>query len=209
MVLRPSMRTLIIVLAGNWVFGTGHALAIASGLGVSPWTTLAQGIALQTHWSIGTAVLVLGLVVLALWIPLRERPGLGTLFNVVIVSVAIDVMLPYLPTPQNQLLGIVQVIAGIILNGIGCAFYLTGNLGPGPRDGLMTGLQRITRIPIARVRTCLEISVLVAGWLLGGVVGIGTLLFAFGIGPVLAVCLSWVTRLDQGICKRSASGRVR
>ena len=122
----------MIVLAGNWVFGTGHALAIASGLGVSPWTTLAQGIALQTHWSIGTAVLVLGLVVLALWIPLRERPGLGTLFNVVIVAVAIDVMLPYLPTPQNQLLGIVQVIAGIILNGIGCAFYLTGNLGPGP-----------------------------------------------------------------------------
>ena len=202
------MRTLVIVLAGNWLFGTGHALAIASGLGVSPWTTLAQGIALQTHWSIGTAVLVLGLVVLALWVPLRERPGLGTLFNVVIVSVAIDVMLPYLPTPQNQLLGIAQVVAGITLNGIGCAFYLTGNLGPGPSDGLMTGLQRITRVRIARGRSCLDISVLATGWLLGGGVGIGTLLFAFGIGPVIAVSLSWVARLDQAIGKRNASGRV-
>ena len=118
-------------------------------------------------------------------------------------------MLPYLPTPQNQLLGIAQVVAGIVLNGIGCAFYLTGNLGPGPRDGLMTGLQRITRVRIARVRTSLEISVLAVGWLLGGVVGIGTLLFAFGIGPVIAICLSWVARLDQAIGKRNASGRVR
>ena len=193
---RPGHRPFFMVLVGNWLFGTGHAMAIASGLGVSPWTTLAQGVGVQTNWSIGLSVLVIGVVVLLLWVPLRERPGLGTFFNVIIVSVAIDVMLPILPTPQSMLLAAAQVLGGLLLNGVGSALYLTANLGPGPRDGLMTGLQKVTHIPIAWVRTGLEISVLTAGWLLGGIVGVGTLLFAVGIGPVLAVCMSLVKHLD-------------
>ena len=192
MTFRPPLLSLMFLLAGLWMFGTGHAVLIAAGLGVSPWTTLAQGVAAQTGWTIGFSVLAIGVLVLVAWIPMREWPGLGTILNVVLVAVAIDTTVPHLPVPDSQVFGLLQSAIGVILLAVGSAFYLTANLGPGPRDGLMTGLQRLTKLPIGWVRTGLEVTVLTAGWLLGGVIGIATLMVALGVGPLLARCLSVV-----------------
>ena len=170
----------------------GHASLIVSGLGVSPWTTLAQGVSTQTGWSIGTSVFVVGVLVLVTWIPLRERPGMGTIANIIVVAVAIDMTVPLLPSPTGFAMAMIQSVLGIILLAIGSALYLTANLGPGPRDGLMTGIQKRTKYPIGWVRTGLEITVLIVGWWLGGVVGIGTLMMALRVGPLVAVCLSVV-----------------
>ena len=195
MTFRPPLLSLVFLLAGLWVFGTGHAVLIAAGLGVSPWTTLAQGVAAQTGWSIGISVLAIGVVVLVAWIPMREWPGLGTILNVIVVAVAIDATVPHLPSPDGRFAGLLQCAIGVILLAVGSAFYLTANLGPGPRDGLMTGLQRLTNFPIGWVRTGLEVTVLTAGWLLGGVIGIATLMVACGVGPLLARCLSLVDQI--------------
>ena len=192
MTLRPSLNSVIVLLLGLWIFGMGHALLIVSGLGVSPWTTLAQGVSTQTGWSIGTSVFVVGVLVLVTWIPLRERPGMGTIANIIVVAVAIDMTVPLLPSPTGFAMAMIQSVLGIILLAIGSALYLTANLGPGPRDGLMTGIQKRTKYPIGWVRTGLEITVLIVGWWLGGVVGIGTLMMALGVGPLVAVCLSVV-----------------
>ena len=192
MTLRPSFNSVIFLLLGLWIFGMGHASLIVSGLGVSPWTTLAQGVSTQTGGSIGTSVFVVGVLVLVTWIPLRERPGMGTIANIIVVAVAIDMTVPLLPSPTGFAMAMIQSVLGIILLAIGSALYLTANLGPGPRDGLMTGIQKRTKYPIGWVRTGLEITVLIVGWWLGGVVGIGTLMMALGVGPLVAVCLSVV-----------------
>jgi hypothetical protein len=171
---------------------------IASGLGVSPWTVLAQGISMQTDWSVGFATFVVSVSVLLFWIPLKEVPGFGTLSNAVLVAVAIDVMTPLLIIPEGSGFRYLQLITGVMLIGIGSGLYLTANLGPGPRDGLMTGLQRLTRKPIGWVRAGLELAVLCAGWLLGGTVGLGTVVFALGVGYAVALSLSIVKQFGDG-----------
>jgi len=190
---KPKPKTLVILVIGLWIFGTGDAVIIAAGLGVAPWTVLAQGIAqtpaLSIDWTIGEATFFISVIVLFLWIPLKERPGIGTILNAILIAAAIDIMEPKLPHPQDPLFQVIQVLIGTILVGIGSGFYLTANLGPGPRDGWMTGIQRITKVPIGRVRTTIEIIVLIIGWQLGGIFGIGTIIFAFLIGPIVALFL--------------------
>ncbi|NBP95521.1 MAG: hypothetical protein EBZ14_08300 [Gammaproteobacteria bacterium] len=187
---RPSLRTFVILQIGLWIFGTGEAFFIAAGLGVSPWTVLAQGVSLQTNWSVGVSTFVVSVAVLLLWWPLRERPGLGTLSNAVVIAIAIDVMTPVLSGFESDWIRPVWVLIGVALIGLGSGLYLTANLGPGPRDGLMTGIQRRSGKPIGWVRAGIEILVLVAGWFLGGSVGVGTVVFALGVGHSVAVFLS-------------------
>ena len=192
---KPKLNTLTILVIGLWIFGTGDAVIIAAGLGVAPWTVLAQGIGIQFDWTIGQATFFISVIVLFLWIPLKEKPGVGTILNAILIAAAIDVMEPYLPHPEQQIYQFIQVLLGTILVGIGSGFYLTANLGPGPRDGWMTGLQRITNIPIGRVRTTIEIIALLIGWKLGGVFGLGTIIFAILIGPVVALFLQLTDRI--------------
>ena len=196
MTLRPKISTLVILIAGLWIFGTGDAVLIAAGIGNAPWTVLAEGISLKIGWSIGQTTFLVSVLVLGFWIPLREKPGIGTILNAILIAAAIEYMLPYLPTPVTLTGGIVQVVIGVILVGIGSGLYLTANLGPGPRDGTMTGLQRITGVSIGRVRGGIEITVLLIGWSLGGTFWVGTFIFAFLIGPVVAICLNIAGKLS-------------
>ncbi len=202
MSVKPKPKTLIILIIGLWIFGTGDAVIIAAGLGVAPWTVLAQGIGNQLNWTIGEATFFISVVVLFLWIPLKEKPGVGTILNAILIAAAIDIMEPHLPHPQDPMLQVTQVLIGqsiiaVFIVGIGSGFYLTANLGPGPRDGLMTGLQRVTGRPIAWVRTFIEIAVVSTGWILGGTVGLGTLLFAFGIGSAISISLSIIESVSK------------
>ena len=189
---RPKPSTLLILCVGLWIFGTGDAVIVAAGVGNTPWTVLAEGIALMTDRTIGQATFFVSVAVLLLWIPLREKPGIGTILNAILIAVAIEHMLPILPTPEGGFESLLQVIGGIALVGIGSGIYLTANLGPGPRDGWMTGMHRVSGYPIGNVRAAIEITVVVIGWSLGGTVGIGTVIFAVMIGPTVAVCLNIV-----------------
>jgi uncharacterized membrane protein YczE len=180
---RARPATLVILIAGLWMFGTGEAMLVVSTLGNAPWTVLAEGLSLRLPISIGVSTFLISSTVLLMWIPLRERPGLGTIANAVVIALALQVMVTALPTPQGAALRLVYVLAGIAVIGIGSGLYLTANLGPGPRDGWMTGIHVRTGWPISAVRLGIEAGVLVAGWLLGGTVGIGTVLFALLIGP--------------------------
>ena len=189
---RPKPSTLLILCVGLWIFGTGDAVIVAAGVGNTPWTVLAEGIALMTDRTIGQATFFVSVAVLLLWIPLREKPGIGTILNAVLIAVAIEYMLPVLPTPEGGLESLLQVIGGIALVGIGSGIYLTANLGPGPRDGWMTGMRRVSGYPIGNVRAAIEISVVARGWALGVTVGIGSVIFAVMIGPTVAVCLNIV-----------------
>jgi len=186
---RPRTLTLCILCIGLTLFGIGDALLIASGAGNSPWTVLSQGVSQISGWSIGVTTFLTSLAVLFFWIPLKQNPGIGTILNVVIISIAIEVSLPSLPQPGIYTFQVVEAGLGILLVGFGSGLYLIANLGPGPRDGLMTGLQRVTNLPLARVRTVIEVVVVIFGWLLGGAIGLGTLMFAFGIGPAVSVGL--------------------
>ena len=183
----PRIITLGYLVLGLVLFGIGEAILIAAGSGVSPWTVLAQGVMNLTTWSVGFSTFIISGSVLLLWIPLRQTPGIGTILNVIIVATVIDFSLHYLPITGNSSLQVLYALAGVLITGIGGGIYLTANLGAGPRDGLMTGLQRISGAPIAWVRNGIEVTAVIAGWTLGGVVGIGTLLFAFLIGPSVAL----------------------
>jgi uncharacterized protein len=194
---RPT--TLLVLGTGLWLFGTGEALLVASHLGNTPWTVLAQGVSRHSSLSIGEATLAISAVVLVGWIPLRERPGLGTIANAVVIAVAIDVMLAVLPTPDAVAGRLVEVVAAIACIGMGSGFYLTTWLGPGPRDGWMTGLARRTGWPIAGVRLSIELTVLVAGYLLGGRVGIGTVAFALTIGHAVATARRLPQRIPRAV----------
>jgi uncharacterized membrane protein YczE len=199
--IRPPLISIVMLVFGLILFGLGEALLIASGIGVSPWSVLAQGITKMTNISIGQATFIISVVVLMLWIPLKQTPGMGTVFNIIIISLVLDLSLPYLPQAEHLGWQLIEGTAGVLITGIGGGIYLIANLGPGPRDGLMTGLQRITQFPIAWIRSAIEVSVVILGWCLGGTVGIGTLLFAFGIGPSVALtmfCLQRYAR-DNGI----------
>jgi uncharacterized membrane protein YczE len=192
MTFRPRGVTFFFLCFGLIVFGVGEGMLIAAGAGVSPWTVFAQGIANITGLRIGLATFFVSAAVLLLWIPLRQRPGLGTVMNALLIAGAMDLSLPYLPAPDNIALKLVETLMGILLVGIGSGMYLIANLGPGPRDGLMTGLQRLSNLPIAWVRMSIEVSVVVLGWLLGGTVGVGTVLYALGIGWSVATGLAVV-----------------
>ena len=190
--LKPKSITLIYLVLGLILFGLGETLLITAGVGVSPWTVLAQGISFKTGYSIGLTTFFVSIGVLCLWIPLRQKPGVGTILNTIIVSIVIDVSLPYLPVPELLVFQILQVIIGVVIVGLGSGFYLIANLGPGSRDGLMTGLQKKTNLPISLIRAILEISAVTVGWYLGGIVGIGTIVFALAIGPFVSAGLFFV-----------------
>ena len=192
--LKPKIITLIYLILGLILFGLGETLLITAGVGVSPWTVLAQGISFKTGYSIGLTTFFVSIGVLCLWIPLRQKPGVGTILNTIIVSIVIDVSLPYLPAPELLVFQILQVIIGVVIVGLGSGFYLIANLGPGSRDGLMTGLQKKTNLPIYLIRAILEISAVTVGWYLGGIVGIGTIVFALAIGPFVSAGLFFVGR---------------
>ena len=184
---KPNIKTLIFLVLGLSLFAIGETLLITANQGVSPWTVLAQGISFQTNLSIGFTTFIVSLIVLILWYPLKQKPGLGTILNIVLISIIIDLTIPILPYPKSFLFQIIQSIIAVFIVGLGSGFYLTANLGPGPRDGLMTGLQSLTNQPIALIRTIIEVSAVGLGFYLGGIVGIGTLLFAFGIGPTVSI----------------------
>lgn len=186
---RASPARLVRLFAGLWVFGTGDALLVLSDLGNGPWTVLAQGVSLNTPLTIGVATQLIGVVVLAVWVPLRVRPGLGTICNVIVIGIAIDVMLAVLPALDLMVTRWAAVLAGIVLVGLGSGLYLTAYLGPGPRDGWMTGLHRRFGWPLSRIRMGIELTVLAAGWLLGGTVGLGTVAFALLIGPTVGTAV--------------------
>ena len=187
--LKPKFSTLFFLCFGLILFGLGEGLLVVSSTGASPWTVLAQGISLNIGLSIGTITLVLSIAVLFLWIFLNQKPGIGTILNALIIALMIDLCIKFVPTPENFMTQISLAIIAVITVGLGGGIYLVANLGPGPRDGLMVGLQQKTNLPIAVVRVIIEITVVSIGWYLGGVVGIGTLLFAFGIGPTVALGL--------------------
>ena len=187
--LKPNLSSLFFLILGLILFGLGEGLLIVSNSGASPWSVLAQGISLNINLSIGTTTFLVSIFVLILWIPLKQKPGIGTILNAIIISIMIDVCIKFVPTPDNYLYQIILAVLAVLTVGIGGGIYLVANLGPGPRDGLMVGLQKKTNLPIAAVRALLEISAVSIGWFLGGTVGIGTLLFAFGIGPAVALGL--------------------
>lgn len=192
--LRPRLITICYLNLGLVIFGLGESLLIASGAGVSPWTVLAQGISVNTSWSIGFTTMVVSFLILLLWVPLSQKPGIGTILNALIIAFMIDFSLAWLPYPELLVWQLAQAAVGVLLVGIASGIYLTANLGAGPRDGLMTGLQTATGLPIASIRIALEVTVVAAGWYLGGIVGAGTLLFAFGVGPSVAVGILFVRK---------------
>ena len=192
---KPKFLTLFFCCLGLMFFGLGEGLLIVSFTGASPWSVLAQGISLNVNFSIGMTTLFISILVLILWIPLSQKPGIATILNALIIAVMIDLCIKFVPTPSNHYYQLVLAIVSVITVGIGGGIYLVSNLGAGPRDGLMVGLQKKTNLPIALVRATLEITVVSIGWYLGGTVGIGTLLFAFGIGPCVALGLYLVDKL--------------
>ena len=192
---KPKFSTSFFLIFGLIIFGFGEGLLILSTTGNSPWSVLAEGISKNSKLSIGAATFLVSVSVLFLWIFFRQKPGLGTIFNIIIISGIIDVTLYFFDPPSSNLLKYLLAIFSVMLVGIGSGIYLVANLGPGPRDGLMTGLTKITNLPIALVRACLEISVVIVGWYLGGTVGAGTLIFAFGIGPCVAFGLFIVNKI--------------
>jgi uncharacterized membrane protein YczE len=189
--LRPSFKTLFYLCLGLVFFGFGEGLLVVSGIGASPWNVLHQGIAINLDLSIGTIAFFVSFLVLSLWFFLDQKIGLGTIINFIIIAIMIDVTIYLFEKPDLFFEQFIMVIGGILSIGFGTAMYLISNLGAGPRDGLMTGLQKKTKAPIALVRASIEIIVVILGWSLGGIVGIGTLLFTFSIGPIIALFLSF------------------
>lgn len=194
---KPNLTTLIMLIIGLFLFGLGEAIIIASGSGVSPWTVLAQGISSKTDLSIGMATFLISIFILIFWVPLKQIPGIGTILNAIIIASAIDLTLGFIPKPELIYLKILQASFGILIVGIGSGIYLVSNLGPGPRDGLMIGLQQKTNTSIPLIRTVIEITAVTIGWFLGGIVGIGTILFVFGIGPCVGVGLTLVEKVSK------------
>lgn len=186
-----------ILFFGLFIFGLGDSLLIQGNIGNAPWSVLAQGVSNRASISLGWSTFIISSIVLLLWIPLKEKPGFGTLANIAIIASAIQVGVTVFPMQTNFIPGMVFSLLGIVIVGIGSSLYITCGLGPGPRDGLMTALHRRTGVRIGRVRLAIEGSVLLAGWLLGGTVGVGTLLFALLIGQSIAVGLGVVSKVTS------------
>ena len=193
--LKPKITTFLFLCFGLSLFGIGEGLLLVSYAGASPWSVLAQGISLHIDYSIGLITFFISLFAIFLWVFLSQKPGIGTILNAIIIAVMIDVCLNFVQTPDTFIAKILLAFFSVFLVGLGSGFYLIANLGPGPRDGLMTGLQRKTNLPIALVRALMEITVVSIGWYLGGTAGIGTLLFAFGVGPAVALGLYLVNKM--------------
>ena len=193
--LKPKFLTSFYLCLGLIIFGLGEGLLIVSSSGASPWSVLAQGLFLNIGFSVGLITIFISIAVLLLWFPLKQKPGIGTILNALIIGLMIDACIRYVPTPENYFNQVLLGAIAVFTVGLGGGIYLVANLGPGPRDGLMIGLQKKTNLPIASVRAVLEITVMSIGWYLGGTVGVGTLLFAFGIGPCIALSLFLVNRL--------------
>jgi hypothetical protein len=193
--LSPSRVTILIF--GLFIFGIGDSLLIVAELGNAPWSVLAQGVALRTPLSVGAATFLISGIVLALWIPLKEKPGFGTLANILVIATAIDIGIALIPHPDLLAIKLLYVFVGIGLVGSGSALYITCGLGPGPRDGWMTSMHRRTGIPVGRVRMIIEVSVLIMGALLGGTLGLGTALFALLIGYSVATSFGVVARFTS------------
>lgn len=185
---RPSR--LIRLYAGLALYGAGVGLQIRSGLGNDPWDVFHQGLAVRTGLSVGTWIILVGALVMVFWIPLRQRPGLGTVSNIVLLGLFADLAIWLAPEPGTLPVRVAYLLAAVVLVGGATGLYIGAAFGPGPRDGLMTGLHRLG-LSIRVARTLIEVTVLVAGWLLGGTVGIGTVVFAFAIGPVTQFLMRW------------------
>lgn len=182
-------RRLTQLYLGLVLYGFSMALMIESNLGLDPWDVFHQGVAERTPLSIGVVTIVVGALVLLAWIPLRQRPGVGTVSNVIVIGLAVDASLWVLAAPEHLAIQIVFMVSGVVLNAVATAAYIGARLGPGPRDGLMTGLVRRSGRSVRLVRTGIEATVLAAGWLLGGTVGVGTVLYAVSIGPLVHLLL--------------------
>ncbi len=193
----PKPVTIFILCLGLFLFGLGESLIITASVGMSPWTVLAEGLSITTGLSIGTLTFLISLGVLILWIPLKQQAGIGTILNAIIVAAVIEWSLPYLPHPETYAMQILQAVLGTLIVGVASGIYLIANLGPGPRDGLMTGCQKATGLPIAWVRVFLEIVVITIGWTLGGTVGIATVIFAIGVGPAVSMGLYLIASISK------------
>ncbi|HEY1972369.1 MAG TPA: hypothetical protein VGH89_30745 [Pseudonocardia sp.] len=193
---RPSAR-LSQLAVGLVLYGVSMACLLRANLGLDPWDVLHQGISNRTGWSFGLVVGVVGLAVLLAWLPLRQRPGIGTVANVVVISVAVEGALALIPPGATLAARIALMVGGVLLNGFATACYVGARLGPGPRDGLMTGLHARTGWSVRVVRTGIEVGVLATGWLLGGTVGVGTVLYAVAIGPLAQLFLPFVTYRER------------
>ena len=193
--LKPKISTLFFLCFGLTLFGLGEGLLIVSAAGASPWSVFAQGIHLNVGLSVGAITIIISILLLILWVPLSQKPGMGTILNALIIGLMIDICIRVVPTPKDFIPQIFLAVAAVLTVGLGGGIYLIANLGAGPRDGLMIGLQKKTNFPIAVVRATLEITVMSIGWYLGGTVGLGTLLFAFGIGPAVALSLYVVGKI--------------
>ena len=193
----PKPLTVLVLCIGLFLFGLGESLIITASVGMSPWTVLAEGLSITTGLSIGALTFLISLGVLLLWIPLKQKAGIGTILNVIIIAAVIEWSLPFLPHPENYVMKIIQAVSGTIIVGFASGIYLISNLGPGPRDGLMTGFQRVTSLPIAWVRIFLELTVITVGWTLGGTIGIATIIFAFGVGPAVSLGLYSIAEVSN------------
>ncbi|WP_370186724.1 YitT family protein [Aeromicrobium sp.] len=188
----PMTRRLAQLVLGLWLYGATMALMVESGLGLDPWDVFHEGLTHHLPLTFGQVVILVGAVVLLLWVPLRQRPGIGTVLNVLLIGVAVDVTLAWLPTPDHLAVQVTFLLLGVVGNGLAGALYIGADLGTGPRDGLWTGLVRRTGRSVRLVRTALELTVLLVGFALGGTVGIGTVVYALVIGPVVQVFLPLV-----------------
>ena len=184
-------KRVILVEIGLIVCGLAFAIMLRAAIGLDPWDAFHQGISFLTGVSIGTVVVIVGFAVMFLWIFLKQKLGLGTIMNAITIGIAINVFYAWIPTASNYLIGVVYFVVGILINGVGISMYVGGGLGPGPRDGLMTGLVKRTGKPLWLIRTAIEVVVLGLGWAFGGTIGLGTVLYAFTIGPVVHVMLPW------------------
>ncbi|MGY1726871.1 YitT family protein [Geodermatophilus sp. SYSU D01062] len=195
-------RRLVQLYAGLALYGASMALLVRSSLGVTPWDVLHQGLAQRLGWSLGLVTVVVGALVLLAWIPLRERLGIGTVSNVVVIGVAVDGTLAVLPAPSHLAVQAAFAVSGIVLNAVATAAYVGVHLGPGPRDGLMTGLVRRTGGSVRLVRTTIEVAVVATGWLLGGTLGVATVAYALAIGPLTQALLPRLS-VRPGVSARS------
>ncbi|WP_290059549.1 YczE/YyaS/YitT family protein [Amycolatopsis solani] len=189
---RDPARRSVQLLAGLALYGTSVALVTRAGLGLEPWSVLAEGVLKHTGLTFGTVTGLISVVVLLVWIPLRQRPGIGTIANVVVISVMVDAVRAVVPDQHELAWQIALLVGGIVLNGVATATYVGARLGPGPRHGLMTGLAGRTGWSVRLVRTGIEVTVVVVGFFLGGTVGVGTVLYALAIGPLTQALLPYV-----------------
>lgn len=198
-------RRLVQLVVGLLLYGAGCALTVRAGLGVDPWTVLAEGVSGHIGIGVGWTTNLIGLGVLLLWLPLRQRPGAGTVANIVLVGTSMQVVLDVLPPAEGTLGQVAACLGGIVVVAAASGLYIGANFGPGPRDGLMTGIHRRWRWPIWLARGSVEVTVLAAGWMLGGTVGVGTVLFAVLIGPLVHVALPLTDTRRRGVSARGTA----